>query len=263
MRSPAAGDIFTARELGAALQSRYNVEVRYLPRGSAWYSAAQLEGLDVLVAMLDAYDLGRALAVSSPVSPHRSILDGRASGAKHSLVAVAWMRNWFQRWLARPWLGNYDLLMVSSQPAMAFLGLLDTEFGMQVQCAVGCPEVRVRYIGNDSLQPIIAPLVTRRINVPLALLPLATNDRAFEPPQVSNLRLRAPSRRYSADYAFTGSYHDSPRAVMDFDPQVLLPRWRGVVVGEGWHKPTANVSAAWRAAAVGRAPYGDIPEVEQ
>jgi len=43
----AAGDYFTALELGTALSARYGCEVEYLPKGESWYALADV---DVLVA---------------------------------------------------------------------------------------------------------------------------------------------------------------------------------------------------------------------
>eukprot|EP01031_Cornospumella_fuschlensis_P034176 gene34176-41370_t len=50
-KTPSAGDLFTAAELGRALAQQFgNVQVRYLRRGAQWYSAALLRDVDVLVA---------------------------------------------------------------------------------------------------------------------------------------------------------------------------------------------------------------------
>lgn len=96
----AAGDVFTAQELGAALASRYGWVIEYRPRGESWYD---LSGADVLIAMLDDYDL-RAI-----------------HGATASLIKVAWARNWFERWCEHPWAREYDLLLASSRLAAQFM----------------------------------------------------------------------------------------------------------------------------------------------
>lgn len=60
--TPSAGDIFTAYELGAALQQTYShVKIRYLRRGPAWYAPANLHDVDVLITLLDNYDLTQVL----------------------------------------------------------------------------------------------------------------------------------------------------------------------------------------------------------
>ena len=93
----AAGDYFTAQELGDALESRYGWQIEYRPKGRSWY---ELAGVDVLVVMVDGYKL-------------RDIQD-----ASPHLVTLAWARNWFERWCKRPWIGEYDLLLASSRQAV-------------------------------------------------------------------------------------------------------------------------------------------------
>ncbi|MFB3883110.1 MAG: glycosyltransferase [Armatimonadota bacterium] len=92
-----AGDFFTASELGEQLQ-RLGWRVSYLPRRSEtgdWYQVP--DDVDVLVGMLDTYDLRRVRC------------------ANPELITVAWIRNWTQRWAERPWVSDYDLLLASSR----------------------------------------------------------------------------------------------------------------------------------------------------
>jgi hypothetical protein len=90
----AAGDLFTAMELGAALAKRFGWQVDYRPQGDAWYALA---GVDVVIAMVDDFD---------PRCIH---------GSHPGLVKVAWARNWFERWCERAWFGAFDLCLASSQ----------------------------------------------------------------------------------------------------------------------------------------------------
>lgn len=93
---PAAGfgDLFTARELGAALEAT-GQEVAYLDLSSrAWRRRAR--SVDVIVALVDRFPLYEV--------PDRA-------------VTVAWVRNWCERWLSRDWFGDYDHVFASSAAA--------------------------------------------------------------------------------------------------------------------------------------------------
>lgn len=95
----AAGDYYTAQELGEALRAGGGVELEFIAqRGPTPYWVA---GLDALVVMIDGYDLSQL------------------QEAEPGLIKVAWMRNWFERWPTRPWFERYDLLWVSSDKAAA------------------------------------------------------------------------------------------------------------------------------------------------
>ena len=96
----AAGDYFTALELGTALEARYGWQVDYFPKGDSWYDLA---GVDVLITMVDEYEL--------PLIRH----------AAPSLITIAWARNWFERWCDRPWIGDYSLLLASSRQAISYM----------------------------------------------------------------------------------------------------------------------------------------------
>jgi O-antigen biosynthesis protein len=95
-----AGDFFTASELADACAKEFGWSVRYLERREDWYN---LEGVDVLFVLLDAYDLSKV------------------RGAKPDLVKVAWLRNWFERWTAAPHFDAYDLYLCSSAKSAQWL----------------------------------------------------------------------------------------------------------------------------------------------
>ncbi len=85
------GDYYTAHELGDALTD-VGFRVTYVERyGDDWYD---LDGsIDVLVVLLDAFDLRRV---------------------PRSMVSVAWVRNWTDRWIDHPWFADYDVVLASS-----------------------------------------------------------------------------------------------------------------------------------------------------
>jgi GT2 family glycosyltransferase/spore maturation protein CgeB len=95
-----AGDYFTALELGLSLRKLINADIVFLDRSKnekgeeAWYDTT---GLDVLVSMVDDYDISKM------------------KGASPTLMKVAWVRNWFDRWCERPWATKYDVWWASSE----------------------------------------------------------------------------------------------------------------------------------------------------
>ena len=69
-------------------------EIRLLYRGPGWYDVDALADVDVLITLLDAYDLGRALAVAGEGRSKERGLGAQWKDVKPSLIAVAWMREW-------------------------------------------------------------------------------------------------------------------------------------------------------------------------
>ncbi len=97
----AAGDLFTAMELGAALAQRFGWQIDYRPKGDTWYALA---GVDVVIAMVEDFD-PRCIHDSGP-----------------GLVKVAWARNWFERWCERASSGgSYDLYLAASQLSARYI----------------------------------------------------------------------------------------------------------------------------------------------
>ncbi|MBK5269031.1 MAG: glycosyltransferase [Acidimicrobiia bacterium] len=85
------GDWYTAHELGDAF-TRAGWQVVYAERyKDRWYDLP--DDVSLVIALLDTFDPSR---MSSPA------------------VTVAWVRNWTDRWLDRPWIGAYDVLVPSS-----------------------------------------------------------------------------------------------------------------------------------------------------
>ncbi|MCC5896887.1 MAG: glycosyltransferase [Phormidium sp. BM_Day4_Bin.17] len=98
----AAGDYFTALELGEQLKKQYDWEVFYLSKtqGESWYDVHQL---DVLIVMRQDYDLRKL------------------KNAKPRLIKVAWVRNWFDAWAKTESMSNYDCVWSSSQAGVDYL----------------------------------------------------------------------------------------------------------------------------------------------
>ena len=86
------GDWYTAHEMGDALEDD-GWRVTYIERkGDRWYS---LPGdVDYVLSLMDPFDLRK-------VPSH--------------VVTIAWIRNWTDRWLERPWFDRIDVLLTSSQ----------------------------------------------------------------------------------------------------------------------------------------------------
>ena len=95
----AAGDYFTAVELGKALHDRFGWEADYCPKSEGWY---ELSDTDLLIVMVDDYELPSI------------------RNAKPSLLTIAWARNWFERWCTRSWIADYDMHLASSRRAVDF-----------------------------------------------------------------------------------------------------------------------------------------------
>lgn len=248
IKNPSAGDIFTAQELAEALESKYNVRIRYLHRGPNWYQPRHLKGVDILISFLDQYELPKAIGAYN--FDEVGVLNYK-SGTDPNLVTIAWMRNWFNRWLSRPWIGNYDLLFVSSLYSQSFFNTVVNSVGLPIQCFISCPTAYIRNDSQFSFKPF-----HQRTKAPVEILRLATNTAKFFP---AHLQASTQQSKYATiDYVFSGSYFNVYRSIMEFDP-ADLPEYNGMIVGTGWKN--ANVSVAWKNIAVGRIPYTDLPEV--
>ncbi|RSK28670.1 glycosyltransferase [Bacillus sp. HMF5848] len=118
-----AGDYFTALELGESLK-KLGYSVYFVSRRGekSWYTLE--EDTDILISLLEAYN------------PMKII------NAPHNLVKIAWMRNWFERWIESPGFEKYDVLFASSSYA--------------------------------------SELVSKKINKQVYVLPIATNPERFK-----------------------------------------------------------------------------------
>ena len=320
--NPSAGDLYTAEELGNSLISlfpTYIAEVRYLRRYIHWYDYESLSGVDILISLLDAFDVSKALAARPPAVIHNKRGSDEFPELKPTLITIAWPRNWFQRWIGRPFIGNFDLILVSSELSKVFYEHYSSKFGFQTRCVMGCtplPVHNVRVSGGSigrpglprdsspSIQSVhrtspppsirdsspspykphttssagtsaasveydLMPRLSSgvRLSVPIELMRLATSPSRFSPTSSSSRatastggtgRKIGASPVPTADYAFTGSYHNVTRKITDFDP-ASLPAYKGLIVGSNWD--ISNASAAWLKIAIGSLPYSRMPDI--
>ena len=98
----AAGDYFTASELGKSLK-KFGWNINFLSRQGMhdWYDVDN--DTDILISLLDVYD-PRKIRCSNK-----------------SLIKIAWPRNWFERWAQNPGLSKYDLILASSETACKYI----------------------------------------------------------------------------------------------------------------------------------------------
>ena len=100
-----AGDYFTALTLAKQLEN-FGWKIKYQVRRNKdgqkdWYDVDS--DVDVLISLLDAYDLSQIRSDNG------------------LLVKIAWLRNWFERWIEQPSFRKYDLVFASSQIACDFI----------------------------------------------------------------------------------------------------------------------------------------------
>jgi spore maturation protein CgeB len=92
------GDWYTGHELGEALEA-LGWRVTYLARADdGWYQPDS--SVEAVIVLLDACDIRRL---------------------PRNLVTMAWIRNWPERWLERPWFDEYDLVFGSSRRIVAMV----------------------------------------------------------------------------------------------------------------------------------------------
>ena len=190
---------------------------------------------------------------------------------KSSLITIAWPRNWFQRWLSRPYIGNFDLILVSSDLSRVFFEDYNKKYQFRTKCLMGCPYLPITSLNFTSKHPskkltsfqnyskigettYVLPEQTSgaRLPTPIGLLRLATASQRFSPGKANNSTLLS-------DYGFTASYHNTPRYFTEWDPSTLSSKYKGIVVGANWDQ--ANLSTAWKQMLIGPVPYFLMPDV--
>lgn len=94
----AAGDYFTALELGIWLRKKFGWEVFFITIGNYL-----IPNTDVIVVMRHDYDIRKLV------------------GGNPGLITVAWVRNRTDEWLARPEFDAYNIVFASSQKMIDYL----------------------------------------------------------------------------------------------------------------------------------------------
>ncbi len=166
-RAAAFGDLHTATELAAALAALgHEVELLEVA-GERWRES--VDAVDVFVSLHDRLDLGEV--------PDR-------------VVTAAWVRNWTDRWIGRPWFRGYDTVFASSQAS--------------------------------------AELIAERTGIEAGLLPLATNPERFRPlPAAPELRadLMFAGNHWGRERIVADVL---PRVAESFDVRVYGKGWEDV-----------------------------------
>lgn len=94
-----AGEYYTAVELGRELQKEFPCHLQFISK-SDWYD---LTGVDVLVTMVNPFDITRARNVNP------------------FLLTINWTRQWFDRWGENETIYAYDHVLASSELASRYL----------------------------------------------------------------------------------------------------------------------------------------------
>lgn len=129
----AAGDYFTALELGEQLSKQYGWSIYYLSKtqGKSWYDVHQL---DVLIVMRQDYDLSQL------------------KNAKPRLIKVAWIRNWFEAWTQTPSIADYDSVWSSSDAGVDYLSQQLSKAVTQLRIATNPERFSDQLLPRDSFQ---------------------------------------------------------------------------------------------------------------
>jgi O-antigen biosynthesis protein len=124
------GDWYSGHEIGDALQT-LGWRVTYVERrGDRWYELP--DDLDYALSLMDPFDLRR-------VPEH--------------VTTIAWIRNWTERWLERPWFERADVLLASSHGTAELIerctGRRTVRFPLAVNPARFAPRpVQARYAAD-------------------------------------------------------------------------------------------------------------------
>lgn len=170
----------------------------------SWYNSSHLSQVDVVISMLDDFDV--------------SVLWKFFPVLKPRLVTLAWIRNWIHRWADRSYLGHYDYLLVSSSTGANFLRQVsDSDCKFSVNCHHHCADLQwnvTKYTsflrcGSKGILTMATPLKVSSLSQPsrIEILPLATNRGRFsmEAVKAKNAAADAAATTTTTDGGFTTS----------------------------------------------------------
>lgn len=136
--------------------------------------------------------------------------------AKPDVVKIAWARNWFDRWCEREFFDAFDLVFASSRTAC-------------------------KYMEEHSNKKAI-------------LFPIATNSDRFNP--INGIALKDEEKdKFVSDYAFTGSYWNVKREIIDYLNPADLP-YDCKIYGVNWEQIDK-----FKDCAQGFTLYQDMPKI--
>jgi O-antigen biosynthesis protein len=101
-KDSSAGDYLTALTFGESLK-KFGWEISFLSRRGHgdWYEVE--EDVDVLISMLDAYNISKIRSTNN------------------LLIKIAWPRNWIDRWISHPNFKGYNLVFAPSETACNYI----------------------------------------------------------------------------------------------------------------------------------------------
>jgi GT2 family glycosyltransferase/spore maturation protein CgeB len=221
------GDWYTAHEVGDALAQHLGWRVSYLERyQDHWYEPDP--SIDVVLSLLDALDVRRL---------------------PESMVTVAWIRNWTDRWLGHVWFDEYDIVLASSETSKRLIE------------------------AGSSQTPVLFPLATNPERFrPLEPGEAADGDganRRRSDTDDEGRRIRAiferddgggrGGRRRPAedlDVAFVGNHWGEDRGIQQTASLLRAAGHSIALHGRGWAEVAEVADVAH-----GPVPYEDVPDV--
>lgn len=151
-----------------------------------------------------------------------SLLDAyditKVYNTKSDLIKIAWARNWFDRWCAQEFFEEFDLVFASSKTACDYINAHSNQKGL--------------------------------------LFPIATNSDRFHAANQMELT-EEEVERFGSDYAFTGSYWNVKRDIIDYLNPTELP-FDCKIYGANWEK-----IEKFKDCAQGFVLYEDMPKIYQ